>query len=112
MDARASSLWRRVRTALTAKGWGLCRRPDPEQLGLLVLQISRDDRLLRLVRDYYYPRAYGGLSPVLADEAAEDLVRGFESRAPRPQAARVLTLEDVRCSLCGEEVKGDDQHKG
>ncbi len=112
MDERAKSLWRRVREALKGKGWVFAEGLTPEQVGLLVQQIARDDRVLRFVREYYYPKGYGGVATGLGDPAAEEIVRGLESRAPRAQAARVLTMEDVNCSLCGDKVEGNEPPKG
>jgi len=108
MDEEAKSMWRRVREVLRAGGWVFADGLTPEQLGLLVEQVARDNRVLRFVRDYYYPKSYGGVTPILAHEAVLALVRDLEGRGPRPpRVTRVLTMTDLKCSLCGNEVEGD-----
>ena len=113
MNEQAAFLWGRVLKALDERKWRFAVGLTPQQVGSLVLEISLDPRVLKFVREFYYPRAFGGGSTAcMRDAEAEALARSLETDGPRPPRADiVLTLSDVRCSLCGDKVEAPDEPK-
>lgn len=75
-----------------------------------------DDRLARLVTDWYYPASYGHTTGSLSEREAIAIVEALEeaasaskprqsTQAPAPVAVEVRqTRTPTRCDLCGEPL--------
>lgn len=112
MDSVADSKWRRVLDALGTAGWSLDTGLTPEQIGLLVQEKARDERVYRFVRGYYYPKSYGAVTPSVSEGEAEELVRGLSERPPRaPGRGSLRILPDTACSVCGKEVDPNERRR-
>ena len=116
MNPAAESLWARALRAADARGLlpGNKRQFTPAELASEA-RIRGEDRLTRLVRQWYYPLSYGRTLGALTDEEAERIVASLEREvvksqgrvetpAPKPIGMTVPVRRKPKCDLCGRPV--------
>ena len=117
MNPAAEALWLRALRAADARGLlpGNKRQFTPAELASEA-RIRGEDRLMRLVRQWYYPLSYGRTLGALSDDEAERIVTSLErevvkSRSqqeapptPQPIGTTVPVRRKPKCDLCGRPV--------
>jgi hypothetical protein len=112
VNGPAVAIWLRAVRAAGARGLLPAQRSGLTP-GELAAEVARngEDRLVRLVQGWYYPRSYGRVAGALSDEEADRLVRALEAEvtaveiAPPPVAEQPpLPPPRMNCELCGFPV--------
>ncbi len=116
MSRSVDMLWRRALRAVDTRGLLPASRArfTPRELAIEVARRG-ENRLVRLVDEWYYPASYGDLRGTLSDEEANGIVAALEAVvataavAPPPpiaQAAAVIPPVQyvVNCDLCGSPM--------
>jgi hypothetical protein len=108
--ATAEALWLRAVRAADARGLlpTMRSRLTPAELAAEVARRG-ENRLVRLVHGWYYPRSYGRVSGALSDEEAARLVTELEAEIVQTKPAATSTTPatevrpipgPMRCDLC------------
>lgn len=115
MTTPADALWLRAVRAAGARGLLPANR-SPLTPGELAAEVARrgEDRLARLVRDWYYPASYGRISGMLSDQEAARLVAGLEAEVAlaqvtspalaQPAVDKPAPHRKMECELCGSPL--------